>query len=348
MRAPQKDASFEIGTKGRVQMARRDIALAILTSIIWGLAFIATRFALDGFSAAQLAALRFIVAAIPALFLPRPRMSLVTLGAIGTFIFTFQFILLFLAYDHGLPPGLASVTQQTQVFFTVPLAAIFLRDLPTRRQLLGIAVAMCGLALIGATVGGDLTFAALAFALAGALSWAIGNVLVKIAAPAAVGPLIAWASLAVPLPALAMSFAVDVNKNLLDTITVATWPAIVSVIYLGTLSTNVAYAIWSHLLKRYPTAMVTPFALLVPCTGVVASALIFQETFSALRFGGMALIVAGLAVIVLPCPIPARWRGMSGWLKSVSMPRSTSIRGLRRNGARSRDARLRQVHKDKD
>jgi O-acetylserine/cysteine efflux transporter len=329
-------------------MARRDIALAILTSIIWGLAFIATKFALDGFSAAQLAALRFVVAAIPALFLPRPRISLLTLGAIGTFLFTCQFILLFLAYDSGLPPGLASVTQQTQVFFTVPLAAIFLRDVPTRRQLLGIAVAMCGLALIGATVGGDLTFAALGFALAGALSWAIGNVLVKIAAPPAVGPLIAWASLAVPLPALAMSLAVDVNKNLLDTIMGATWPAIASVIYLGALSTNVAYAVWSHLLKRYPTAMVTPFALLVPCTGVVASALIFHETFSASRFAGMALIVAGLAVIVLPRAIRSRWRGMSGLLKTVSSSQSASSPGLRRNGARSRNARLRQVHKDKD
>jgi O-acetylserine/cysteine efflux transporter len=295
-------ANFGIRTLGRVPMARRDIALAILTTIIWGLAFVATRFALDGFSAAQLAALRFIVAAIPALFLPRPQMSLIMLTAIGTFLFTCQFILLFLAYDHGLPPGLASVTQQTQIFFTVPLAAIFLRDLPTRRQLLGIGVAVCGLALIGASVGGDLTFAALAFALAGASSWAVGNVLVKIAAPPAVGPLIAWASLAVPLPALAMSLAVDVNRNLLDTITGATWLAIASVVYLGTLSTNVAYAVWSHLLKRYPTAMVTPFALLVPCTGVVASALIFQETFGALRLGGMALIIAGLAIIVLPRP----------------------------------------------
>lgn len=42
------------------------------------------------------------------------------------------------------------------------------------------------------------------------------------------------------------------------------------------------------------------FALLAPCTGVLSSALIFREVFSPMRYAGMALILAGLAVVVLP------------------------------------------------
>ena len=64
--------------------------------------------------------------------------------------------------------------------------------------------------------------------------------------------------------------------------------------------------------RRYPAAVVAPFALLTPCTGVVAS--IFGEVFSPARYAGMALILCGLTIIALPLQrmkalIPARrWR----------------------------------------
>lgn len=54
------------------------------------------------------------------------------------------------------------------------------------------------------------------------------------------------------------------------------------------------------MLGRYPAAAVAPLALLSPVTGVVASALAFGERFTPLRCAGMALILAGLAVVVLP------------------------------------------------
>jgi O-acetylserine/cysteine efflux transporter len=75
-----------------------------------------------------------------------------------------------------------------------------------------------------------------------------------------------------------------------------------AVMYLGAIATMLAYAIWGSLLARYPTAMVAPFALLAPCTGVMASALIFGERFGAMRYAGMALILTGLTIIVLPVP----------------------------------------------
>jgi drug/metabolite transporter (DMT)-like permease len=53
-------------------MPVRDMALAALTSVVCGLAFIATKLALDSFSAAQLTALRFIIACLPVLIVKRP------------------------------------------------------------------------------------------------------------------------------------------------------------------------------------------------------------------------------------------------------------------------------------
>jgi O-acetylserine/cysteine efflux transporter len=280
-------------------MRARDMALAALTSVAWGLAFVATRLALDGFSAPQLTALRFIVAALPVFFVSRPKIAPLAIVLIGLTLFTGQFLLLFLAFGEGLPPGLASVSQQMQAFFTVLLAAIFLRDVPSARQCLGMAVAFAGLAVIGATVGADLKPLALGLALAGALSWAIGNVLVKRCADVPIFPLMVWCSLVPPLPSLLLSSVTDA-RSLVAALGAASWLSIVAALYLATAATLFGYAAWGSLLRRYPAAMVTPFALLAPCTGIVSSALVFGEIFSPLRYAGMGLILAGLAIIVLP------------------------------------------------
>src|SRR5215472_6639113 len=173
----------------------RDMALATLVSVIWGLAFVAIKYGLDSFSAPQLTVIRFVIGALPAFFVPRPRFSFASIVAIGLSLFTGQFLLLFFAYSEGLPAGLASVTQQMQAFFTVLLAAIFLRDLPSVQQGAGMTIAFTGLALI-------------------ALSWAVGNVLVKHRADIPVFPLVVWCSLIPPLPALALSLAGDPTPDL--------------------------------------------------------------------------------------------------------------------------------------
>lgn len=282
-------------------MRPRDMALACLVSVVWGLAFVAIPFGLKSFSPPQLTALRFLVAAIPAVFLPRPRVSWGMLLLIGLTLFTGQFLLLFFAFTQGLPAGVASVTQQMQAFFTVLLAGLFLRDLPGRTQTIGLIVAFCGLALIGLTLGADLTGIGLALALGAAFSWAVGNVLVKRLGPIPMLPLLAWLSLVPPLPALLVSRLVDPGgASLVSALVHASLASLAAVIYIGAVATALAYAIWGSLLARYPTAAVAPFALLAPCTGVVASALIFGERFNFTRYAGMALIVIGLAIVVLP------------------------------------------------
>jgi O-acetylserine/cysteine efflux transporter len=124
-------------------------------------------------------------------------------------------------------------------------------------------------------------------------------VLVKRAADVPTFPLMVWSSLIPPLPALIVSSVSD-HRSLLTALHFASWPSIGAVVYLGAMATIFAYASWGRLLQRYPTAVVAPFALLAPCTGIVSSAAIFHEIFSPVRYAGMGLILCGLAVIVLP------------------------------------------------
>jgi O-acetylserine/cysteine efflux transporter len=241
-----------------------------------------------------------MIACLPVLFVPRPKLPWSAIVLIGLTLFAGQFLLLFFAFALDMPAGLASVTQQTQAFFTVLLAAVFLREIPRLRQGVGMAIAFAGLVLIGLTTGADLKPAALGLALAAALSWAIGNILVKRTAGVPVFPLMAWCSLVAPWPVLLLSWLVDPQPSLIGAVMNASWPSIATALYLGTLATPIAYGMWSHLLQRYPASVVAPFALLSPATGILSSALILGEVFGPLRYAGMALILAGLAVIVWP------------------------------------------------
>ena len=112
---------------------------------------------------------------------------------------------------------------------------------------------------------------ALGLALAGALSWAVGNVLGEAGAgrsrhvPA--GDL---AQLVPPVPALLVSGVLDQQGvPLLEAVRRASWLGIGAAVYLGALATPS----WPGLRRRATCSsatrrpVVAPFALLAPCTG---------------------------------------------------------------------------------
>jgi len=94
----------------------------------------------------------------------------------------------------------------------------------------------------------------------------------------------------------------DGPSGLIYDLSAASSTAVLATLYLGVVATILAYASWGRLLRQYHAATVTPFALLVPFVGGYSSALVFGEHFGPLRLAGMALVLLGIAVIVLPWP----------------------------------------------
>src|ERR1700722_398404 len=129
-------------------MKPSDVGLAVMVAVIWGLAFVASRIALDEFSPALMTALRFAVAAVPCLFVGKPKVSWPLLIAISGTLFLGQF----LAHVYGLtrcfPVGVTSVVVQSQALFTIGFAVIAFGEMPTPMQGLGIAIATLGLLMI--------------------------------------------------------------------------------------------------------------------------------------------------------------------------------------------------------
>src|SRR6201995_2612397 len=100
-------------------MKPADVGIAVLVAVIWGLAFVASRIALDEFSPELMTTLRFAIAAVPCLFVRKPDVSWPLLIAISSTLFLGQFLAQAYGIAHGVPVGLASVIVQSQALFTV-------------------------------------------------------------------------------------------------------------------------------------------------------------------------------------------------------------------------------------
>jgi O-acetylserine/cysteine efflux transporter len=276
-----------------------DVALAILVAVIWGLAFVASRIALDEFSPALMTALRFVVAAVPCLFVRKPDVSWPLLIAISGTLFLGQFLAQAYGLAHGVPVGLTSVVVQSQALFTVVFAVIAFREMPTPVQALGIGVATVGLLMICGTVGFDFSAGAFAVLMISPISFAIGNLLLRQARNVPMFDLFAWLCLVPPLPLLALALVTDGPRATANSLIHMSVTGFACMLALGAISTSIAYWLWGRLLRDHTAAQVVPFALLVPFVGAAASTIVFGERFGPLRLSGMVIVVCGIAVMLL-------------------------------------------------
>jgi O-acetylserine/cysteine efflux transporter len=286
-------------------MKPADIFLAVLVAVTWGFGFVASRLALDELSPALMTAMRFAIAALPCLFVRRPNVPWKVLIAISATLFLGQFLTQSWAIAHGVPVGLASVIVQSQALFTVAFAVLAFREVPARMQIAGIAVAAIGLLMICGTVGFDFSVGAFAVLMISPVSFAVGNLLLRQAREVPMFDLFAWLCLVPPLPLLALAFIVDGPRMTWLSLAHMSPTGWISMLFIGVISTCIAYGLWGRLLRDYTAAQVVPFALLVPFVGAAASSAMFGETFGPLRLAGMLTVVGGIAIMLLSKRPPA-------------------------------------------
>lgn len=280
-------------------MSPLHLASALLIVAMWGLNFTVIRFGLDEYTPFTFATWRFLLGALPVLFVPKPAISWGTLAGIGGFMFTGQFVFLFFAMQAGLPPGLTSVLVQMQGPLTVVLAALFLREHATRGQWLGLGIAVVGVVLIALSVQGAVhgsaPLLAIGLALLSALTWAVGNLFFRASGKVSMFAVTVWASVLPPIPLAITGLILDGPQALLAPLLAPTWQGwgvlfytVVPVMWLG-------YLIWGTLLRTYPAAKVGPVSLLVPCAALTFAALLVGEPVGGLRLAGIIVVLGGVA-----------------------------------------------------
>ena len=289
-------------------MTPKDLLLALLVIVVWGLNFVVIKVGLHGMPPMLMGALRFMLAAFPAiLFVRRPQVPLRWMLAYGMTISVGQFAFLFYAMHVGMPAGLASLVLQSQAFFTLFFAALFLGERLRGSNLFGLLVAASGLLLIGLQGGQAMTLAGFALTIAAASMWALGNVVTRKLGKVNLVGLVVWGSLIPPLPFLALSLWLEGPELISQSLRTLSLDSLLVLAYLAFGATILGYGLWSRLLSRYPASQVAPFSLLVPVVGISSSALLLGERLGGLQMVGAALVMAGLLINV--------WGGrlLDGW-----------------------------------
>jgi len=277
----------------------KDLSLALIVVVLWGMNFPATAVALHQFPPILMAALRFGLIAVPALlFVPRPNVPWRLIVLIGTGLGLLQFSFLYAGMAAGMPAGLASVVIQASAPLTILFASIGLRERLSRGQLAGVGVSVAGLAAIVWHQGAVSDMLPALLVLCAAAGWALGNVATRVAAAPDAFRLTMWWAVIPPIPLALLSFALEGPDRIGTAFsTLLTPDAVVPVLgllYVVVFSSIIAYVIWARLLGRHPSSRVAPFSMLVPVIGMLSSWLLLGETPHSFDIAAGALVIAGV------------------------------------------------------
>ncbi len=290
-----------------ITIAPRDLGLMLLVVLVWGMNFAAIRIGVAGVPPLLLGALRFSLAAFPAVFLFKaPQVPLRWYVLYGMTISVGQFAFLFSAIHVGMPSGLASLVLQSQAFFTLVFAAFWLKERWQLNQVAGLALAGAGLVLIGSAHGVSMPLGGFALTIAAAVMWAGGNIVTRNLGR--FGPMdqqafVVWASLVPPVPFFLLSYWMEGPQAMGDALAQFQWQSLAALVYLSWAATLFGYGVWTRMLSRYPANRVAPLSLLVPLVGLTTGWLLFGETLQVVHFAGGALLMVGLLLNLFG----ARW-----------------------------------------
>ncbi len=280
-------------------MPLRSLLLALLITLIWGVNFVVIKLSVSEAPPLLVAALRFALAAVPAVFfVPRPNMRWQIFLGYGLSVGVVQFGLLYLAIQLGLSAGLASLLMQMQAFFTALLAAALLRERLPANQIAGMLLAFAGMAVIGLLADHHTSVVGLVLVLTAALGWSVSNILIKSAGNANMLSLVVWSALIPPIPLTLMTGLTSGWASVLHTLTHSGPGFWAAAAFMGYFNTVLGFGVWNWLIQQHGASRVAPLSLLVPVFGMLSSALYFHESFAPLKVLGAVLVFAGLMLHV--------------------------------------------------
>jgi len=281
----------------------RDIALAVGVAALWGVNFVVIRVGLDHFPPLLFNALRFTLAAVPAVFfVGRPRVPWRWILAVALALGVTKFSLLFAGMAAGMPAGLSSLVLQSQAIFTVLLAVFLLKERPGRRRIAGLAVAALGVVVVATGLGTDVPGGAFALVIAAAAAWGVSNVATRKAGATDMLRFMVWVSALASPWLIALSLLVDGPAEDLEALRSVTPGAAFAVLFVAGAATLGGFAAWGHLIGRYGASTIAPFAMLVPLFGIASAALLLDEPVRPTDAVGGLLVVGGVLAGLVSMP----------------------------------------------
>jgi drug/metabolite transporter (DMT)-like permease len=276
---------------------RREAAMIVALSLIWGSSFTFIRVADRQFDPAALVFFRLLLACcvlVPAAFAVIGRNlvahaqavwgRLVVLGLVNT---TIPFLLISWA-ETRIDSGLAAILQAAAPIFSAVIVVRFGSERVTGYRLAGVLIGFAGVALLVGSPGKGGVLAASAVVLA-ALAYAcgasLGSLTLAGTPPLVVGAVSTTAAMIATAP-----FGLTRLPTQLPG-----WKENASVAVLGIVGTGIAYIILFALLRTEGPSRTILIYYLIPGVAVLYGAILLGEPLRLVSLAGLALILAGVA-----------------------------------------------------
>jgi drug/metabolite transporter (DMT)-like permease len=284
--------------------------MLLVLAAIWGSSFMFIKVAVEELTPGQVAFWRVFVGAVVLLPFAGAVLGWGRLGAqLRQYAFPLFVVAIFnasipfwlLAWsEKRLDSGLAAVLQASMPLFTALLA---LRFVPGQRvtgiRLVGVLIGFLGVVLlVGAQPRGDV-LSALAVLLT-ALSYA-GSTLYAGSRLASASPMLtSFGTLAI---ASLTTLPLGISQLSAET---PSWKAIGAVLALGAVGLSVGFLLWFALISGAGASYAALVTYLVPGMALLYGAIFLDEEITALAVGGLALILAGVALGTGTLRLPRR------------------------------------------
>ena len=276
----------------------KDTLIASLVPIFLGFGFVIAKPAFESFPPILLMGIRFTFAAsILIWWFPIPKTYLKKIFFASFIANTLQYSITYTGLNF-IDASAAVLLVQTEVPFGVIFAYFMLKEKPTIRALMGIAIAFIGVYILTGSPNLNGKFFGISLTILGSAIWALGQVVVKPLSKE-INPLALVAWLALFSGPLLIGLSAVIDGNTINYLKDASFNHWIIAIYIGFIMQPITYGCFYYVLKSNPLYKVLPIVTMgIPPTGLLAAIFILGEKPTAELFIGGAIIIFGVIMIV--------------------------------------------------
>ena len=279
-------------------MNLKDTFIASLVPIFLGFGFVIAKPAFESFPPILLMGVRFTFAALLLIWwFPIPKGYLKKIFFASLIANTLQYSITYTGLNY-IDASAAVLLVQTEVPFGVIFAFFMLKEKPTIRALIGIAIAFVGVYILTGSPNLEGKFFGISLTIIGSAIWALGQVIVKPLSKE-INPLalVAWLALFSGPLLIALSSIID--GDTIKYLSEAKFDHWIIAFYIGFIMQPVTYGCFYYVLKNNPLYKVLPIVTMgIPPTGLLAAIFLLGEKPTQELFIGGAIIIVGVILIV--------------------------------------------------
>ncbi|ALE01699.1 DMT family transporter [Candidatus Pseudothioglobus singularis] len=290
-------------------MNSKQILLALIVPITWGLGFTLAKIGMEQFSALLIMSIRFGIAGLVLVWFTKPpwghMREIFVVALIGS---TIQYALTYNGLK-GIDASTAAILVQLEGPILALMGTVLLKEKLGLTRALGMGFAFLGVFIIAGEPRLDGHIDSVILLVAGSTVWAVAQIMISRLKGLSGITILAWvAIMATPQMLIASLIIEDGQWQAITSASLVDWSII---FYLAFIMTVVGYSVWYHLLSSVDVSQVSPFLMLLPISSIIAGMVLLDEKLT------LSMIIGGLMIMTGVASTLINWRWPK---KQINLP----------------------------